>query len=705
MGDIVSAKDASMTQGFYDDNTTGYDSDELDYSGGQRTRHRVFKPSKYSLHVEYPSQPGYGANRGPKAGLISRNPEGKFVLDEDEGGFEIKLPPNRFRTRSVAIVAGYSPERLYSNMPSGAFVVESGMYKVGADRGGWERPEPVYWKQVSFSVLCFLRGTCSLSLLSSLQVVYGARNHSEGSGTLPRPSQYVGQLGAEDIRRLRELDPTYANNFASENISAISPNFQFDNQNMTQSQLARTSNLELVRGKTLRASSPLNQEQPLIEWAANNFSEISSVPHPSSLEPSLPSTLLTDSSRKVTTTLSSELETIPENSRVVADIHGTYRNADSMFPNYALNYPTPVHGNLSPSRQYPPQPPPGQRFGFEDYQPLDPYYPYVPPQSQFYTTSQFAQPQQPPPQNPLATSSPPTPRRHVYYNHGYLSDHDYENMKVQRPSYQQRPRSEPKRRKHGRVMDAVSLVSEDAEVTAITHSSSPGSSVEGVPSKPLPYYENLQYVPPLLPHAAEPSPALLDSSSEKANKSQPSRPGSAHSAPMLDLSIDRHYEFDSARTPTDDLQPPALPRNWNRPYLGYNPRTRDRELGELARSEQRVFSDSEIYSPVFPRGRPEPRVDVSARVEAMRKEFAEYQRQMTPLRKKPSATTPESPSKKQILSDDDKLESLIWKKNYSDNNNKWKRLREKTQNKQNNSKKSFLFSDTRICVWLFTTMT
>merc|ERR1712226_98859 len=32
----------------------------------------------------------------------------------------------------------------------------------------------------------------------------------------------------------------------------------------------------------------------------------------------------------------------------------TYRNADSMFPNYALNYPTPVHqGSISPSRQYP----------------------------------------------------------------------------------------------------------------------------------------------------------------------------------------------------------------------------------------------------------------------------------------------------------------------------------------------------------------
>ena len=59
---------------------------------------------------------------------------------------------------------------------------------------------------------------------------------------------------------------------------------------------------------------------------------------------------------------------------------------------------------------------------------------------------------------------------------------------------------------------------------------------------------------------------------------------------------------------------------------------------ELARSDQRVFSDSEIYSPVFPRGRPTPSKGngdsgsaaaeaVSARVEAMRKEFAEYQRE------------------------------------------------------------------------------
>ena len=68
-----------------------------------------------------------------------------------------------------------------------------------------------------------------------------------------------------------------------------------------------------------------------------------------------------------------------------------------------------------------------------------------------------------------------------------------------------------------------------------------------------------------------------------------------------------------------------LPQNWNRPYLGYNPR-RDRELGAAAAAAKadRVFSDSEIYSPVFPRGRPEPRVDITARVLAMKKEFAEY---------------------------------------------------------------------------------
>ena len=137
--------------------------------------------NSYSLQLEYPTQPGYGANRGPKSGFISRTQEGKFVIDpnedpfntadeqqrrkvprsrdDDEGGFEVELPPNRFRTRSVAIVAGYSPERLYSNMPAGAFVVESGMYKMNRRAEGgekWERPEAVYWKQVNCNMYSYI---------------------------------------------------------------------------------------------------------------------------------------------------------------------------------------------------------------------------------------------------------------------------------------------------------------------------------------------------------------------------------------------------------------------------------------------------------------------------------------------------------------------------------------------------------------------
>ena len=65
---------------------------------------------------------------------------------DDEGGFDVNLPPNRYRTRSVAIVAGYTPERLYSNVPSGSSwrqqrVVESGVYKV-AYPGAGSQAEP-----------------------------------------------------------------------------------------------------------------------------------------------------------------------------------------------------------------------------------------------------------------------------------------------------------------------------------------------------------------------------------------------------------------------------------------------------------------------------------------------------------------------------------------------------------------------------------
>ena len=105
------------------------------------------------------------------------------------------------------------------------------------------------------------------------------------------------------------------------------------------------------------------------------------------------------------------------------------------------------------------------------------------------------------------------------------------------------------------------------------------------------------------------------------------------------------------------------------------------ELVTRPGADQRVFSDSEIYSPVFPRGRPEPRVDVSARVEAMRKEFAEYQRQMSLPSDSTSPAQPGAGSKKNSAavrqppiaakdlhqpvvvttagSDEDRLESLI----------------------------------------------
>lgn len=837
---VVSLKDkVDQNSGFYHENNLyyadNYDSDELDYSGGlrrkQKLRPTLGKRAYYKISVEYPTQPGYGVNRGPQAakgGYISRSKDGKFVLEEetDEGGFEMELPPNRFRTRSVAIVAGYSPERLYSNMPPGAFVVESGVYKVGADRE-WERPEPIYWKQV----------------------VFGARSGSDGSGSMPR--RRVGRLVEEDIQRLRAME------------SPSKP-----------SRLLRQDNLELKRqsGSTarLRASSPLDQEAPLIEFQSPG-SEISTVPHPTSLDKSMPSTLLTQSTRGLSSISSpnftgeasssrslrqkssaemtplgtipeqsyGELEYPPPRSIVKADVHRqqdfarsaprllhhqqphqllgairppplnrrereelerqlywertTYRNADALFPNYALNYPAPIHhhpgyqGSISPSIQYPEVMPPR------------------------YEEALLM------PQVPLATSSPPIDRSQPVIGSQHslglpfatstrTSLHDYENMRYpsaavrKRRTAASRPTSDEVGRLHrdstvidGELLlkknhhaDAVSLVSEvlDAEVTALTNSS-PGSSngsterssksstkailqhakrnleegvtqdrstsSSGIASKnssqdqtasssgstsaaaqqplsidtsktglePIPegthmyyYYDNLpfyenwpppkqfppqvrprmllnyqfvpppdavsaQLLPPLTPHqslgqVAKPqarpssateqrnSPGAADTSLDTPPSNVGlahggSRPGSAHSAPLLDLSIDRHYEFDAARTPTDDIglhpegnQPLLLlPQNWNRPYLGYNPR-RDRELGAAAAAanRERVFSDSEIYSPVFPRGRPEPRVDITARVLAMKKEFAEYKLQLKEQQRKPDSSAQDPDLKK-----------------------------------------------------------
>merc|ERR1719511_658676 len=129
----------------------------------------------------------------------------------------------------------------------------------------------------------------------------------------------------------------------------------------------------------------------------------------------------------------------------------TYRNADSLFPNYALNYPTPVHGSISPSKQYPP------RFGYEQemfggvYINPELQYQQSQPSSltHVFTTSQFAQPQSPETSaaneaskqpklatTPLATSSPPTSRRshsHAYHNQGFYPD-NAQSGKVQKYS-------------------------------------------------------------------------------------------------------------------------------------------------------------------------------------------------------------------------------------------------------------------------------
>ncbi len=810
------------------------------------------------MHVEYPTQPGH-------RGLISRSKDGRFILDDeeddeddDDGGFGVSLPPNRFRTRSVAIVAGYSPERLYSNMPPGAFVVESGVYKVGADRE-WERPEPIYWRQV----------------------VYGARGaSSDGSGTLPRPqamqhqarllqqpqvvahqhylpppqaavARQVGRLGEEDLRRLRAMESTSS---LDQQASAAG----FDHTSST-SRLIRTSNLELVRPASgaassstskLRSSSPLNQLQAPLQappWASpigqqgEPGSELSSITH---RERSLPSTLLTTTSTLPNLTSenttastrslraaqqrSSELQTIPEHHqeepppaysqqqqqqlqqqqqqyRRGKSTHQqedpyfqrpTYLNADAMFPNYALNYPAPIHhshgGTISPSRQYPPVQVPPDSYWQSLYVQPDP--------RDFYYYNQ----------QQLASSPPPsyTSPTHDYENTRYLTTSSQQQQRRQRQQQQQpdetggpplpAPRRRPRTvsveaagmRRHrestvidgrlvqsaataaaavpagGTAEDQTSLVSEvlDAEVTALTNSSSSPGSDKGSPDKsksksktrlqevkerltaaaaaggtavsadgsqqqqdstssgiaskntsqhqtssssggsqqqqqqqqqqeflspdskaplepiferhPQPFYENwppskqqqqqqqqqqqhppeeqhlhvgaahyhgyhylqplsiatgdggdgyggdsLQQpqLPPLTPHetsgmaakpqtaaaaarrfaaaaAADgatrlPSPphgedtASLDTppsrgggaASAAANVDLGSRPGSAHSAPMLDVSIDRHYEFDT-RTPTDDLLAAsavdpddirhALPRQWNRPYLG-----------------------------------------------------------------------------------------------------------------------------------------
>ena len=133
----------------------------------------------------------------------------------------------------------------------------------------------------------------------------------------------------------------------------------------------------------------------------------------------------------------------------------TYRAADSLFPNYALNYPAPIHhhpqyqGSISPSIQYPEVLPPRYEEALLMPGPTPPIVP-----SQHGTPGPQSQVGLPPPPStpvhngaggtvttPLATSSPPIDRSQpnvIGSQHSLglpfttstrTSLHDYENMR------------------------------------------------------------------------------------------------------------------------------------------------------------------------------------------------------------------------------------------------------------------------------------
>jgi len=785
------------------------------------------KTPRYSIRVEYSSN-----NNRNKLGRTDS-------MMTDEGGFDLKLPPNRFRTRSVAIVAGYCPERLYSNMPPGAFVVESGVYKVGADRD-YVKSEPIYWKQV----------------------VYG--NGSEGSGTYPRNAV------------TKDKDTHHI---------------------LHEPRLIPDKNLELKHadpsGARLRASSPLDQERPYMEFLSprGNYSDISSVPHPSSADRSIPSTLLTNpqsslsspnfsleqtqSSSRTRSSRFPSLRTIPEDSRVSvqADIHASdysnlteYTTGGQTQPqqttpvssrgqlssaekealahiyrqniSYLGHYPfiAPVHRAISPSKQYPAPsynqqashiaPPRIPDIGLVDVDPREvdiyqriaqidpetrasnqrPLATSSPPHKRKIEDTEhegprsvqkprFPTPPGPPLGPPQASQQISTTRRSADSTsptHTRVVTFDTLNLSQNRQAATAAPQVAPTARKSSRSgvlrhrdrrtdsdteydgvpgeqkqkrkdIDSVSVVSEglDAEVTAITSSSSPGSSgsntlqpitksqtisnlaeadrssSSGIASKNTSQnqtssshstsagsaslhqsslspenisntviltdkfskkpihslsgklqrledsmqqvlYENWpprphQYVPTnmtqqyfaydvsqTVPHVTSGIPPFTTHSLTAAGAtamypsrtgisspdtsiesplSRSSRPNSSQSAP-LDRSVDRHYEWDKATA--DDSSLPSLPPEWSmRRSPAYNPR-RDRDIGHMVTqsNRERVFSDSEIYSNVFPRRRLQ--LDVEARVRAMKKEFNEFRK-----------TQNVSPN------DSDRLESLI----------------------------------------------
>ncbi|XP_040573911.1 protein turtle isoform X4 [Lepeophtheirus salmonis] len=555
---------------------TAQEPNEPDYSAGKGRRSRRYSSSRsvaYSLKIE-PQIP----QKNPS--FICRTTDGKFVLTrgnglendaDDEGGFGVNLPPNKFRTRSVAIVAGYSPERLYSNVPPGAFVVESGVYKVGADRE-WERPEPIYWKQVVFE--------------------------SENDDSIKK-------------RNLRSVGDR------EQPASEFQINSHLDN------------NLELPIDKDynkLRASSPLDGGTLLgsVEYLSpmNFSSELSSVRQPSSAEKSIPSTLnphsSTTTSGSYPTTLTMDSDLTPRSRFTTSSsksqteletIHEDYSSSEYLVKADIHHYQKEDDENIFSNSQIP-QP----QIAIADSNNRETISNYE--NAPVLNNNQIV---------PLATSSPPP--------HPPEYEPEYENMAIVR---------------------LVSTNIDDEEVRAITSSSSTSSPS---PTKKINddlrgkdhFYENWPPIPPPTYHA-RPCDAISCSLSPSSSHDAPgtanstpigvSRPNSSHSAPLLDLSIDRHYEFDSGgrsflnsgESPIDDLT--LFPRRV-RPYYGYNPRRDRPEFGNsLNESEQRVFSDSEIYSPVFPRGRPhsEAPYGVAERIEAMKERFEDYRR--THLRSK-----------------------------------------------------------------------
>jgi hypothetical protein len=120
--------------------------------------------------------------------------------------------------------------------------------------------------------------------------------------------------------------------------------------------------------------------------------------------------------------------------------------------------------------------------------------------------------------------------------------------------------------------------------------------------------------------------------------------------------VDRHYEWDTDTPPATEMgHLAALPPEWaavaerRRRSPAYNPR-RDRDIGPMAQmaNRDRVFSDSEIYSNVFPRrGAQRLALDVEARVRAMKREFQEFrqaQQQWSVTAGQPAAVAAESSS-------------------------------------------------------------